>query len=504
MKEYKLTEKIKHEIGYGQYNGLDDRLKDSIRREGVVTDIFYDNEDMPRVGEFTPRFLSMVIGYVAITNVKFKDKEEYKYNVSKFAALFDIDSDLYYDEDKGEYRLTELLYDAATSVYESYWNYDVISKHPEELSLFTQTFNNDLRVIGEYEKLDPVVTSQLIDPKNFMLYSAYMISKAPKKGSEEEAKLLANCETVKDFMELLEKALDDMFDFDETFFNVIKDTRIAKTMPKDQVLELSKALIDIFNGYRTAGEDGVKLPILSLVGPDNYPFTCTAKILTDIEFLTALMVLKLKHGNYNPELFDSIFNKEDIEAAERIYKKITPRSLEYYLEDIVSVPEDGEFNLFESIADLTYFCGSESSDFLARYRHNPNFADCAETFNKLEFLYTEKEEDADNFYEYVSSVMFNLMHPAFISVLAVSKDDAMYAKFLDIIKGIIEENSKQCLPDRYILEEAYQMLCSNDFTKTVDLIKKLNKLSEEAIETCTIEDENYPDNVIPFDRSKLS
>lgn len=505
MKEYKLTEEIKQEIGYGQYNGVDGRLKDSIRREDVVSDIFYDNDEFPTVGEFTPRFLSLVIGYVVIANTKFKDKEEYKHNVSKFAALFDLDSDNYYDEEKDEFHLTELLYDAATNIYESYWNYDVISKYPEELSLFTQNFNNDLRVIDEYKKIDPVVTSQLIDPKNIMLYSAYIISKTPKRGSEEEAKLFANYQTIKDFISLLGKTLDDMFDFDKVFFDTIKDNRIAKIMSKEQVLDLSKAIIDIFNGYRTAGKDGVKLPILSLVGPDNYPFTCTTKILTDVEFLTTLMVLKLKYGDYNTELFNSIFDKEDIEAAERIFKKITPRSFKYYLEDIVSVPENGEFNLFESIADLTYLCGSEAADFLARYKHNPNFADHAETFDNLEFLYTEKEEDADIFYDYVSSVMFNLIQPAFISLGAVSVDDAMYIKFLGIIKSIIEENSKEDLPDRYILEEAYQMLCSNDLTKTIDLINKLNKLSEKSIETCPITaEEEYPDNIIPFDKSKLS
>lgn len=502
MKEYKLTDEIKHDIGYGQYNGVDDRLKDSIRREGVVSDIFYDVKELPRVGEFTPRFLSMVIGYVAITNAKFKDKEEYKHNVSKFAALFDMDSDIYYDEETGEFRLTELLYDAATTVYESYWNYDVISKYPEELSLFTQNFNNDLRVISEYEKLDPVVTSQLINPKNLMLYTAYMVSKAPESGSEEEAKLLAKCETVKDFMKLLEEALDRMFNFEDTFFNSIKDTEIIKLMKKDEVLSLSKAIIDIFNGYKTDGEDGVKLPILSLVGPDNYPFTCTPKILTDIEFLTSLMVLKLSKVNYKPELFNSIFNKEDVTDAKRILNKIAQGSYNKYLDDIIC--DEEEFNIFEAIMNLTYLGGSETANYLAQYIHHPDFKEQAEVYANLEYLYTQKEEDAEVFYHYVSSVLFNLLHPAFISLLAVSNTDKMYARFLDVIKQEAEANEKEGFRDAYIIAEAYQMLCSNDFTKTVNLVNKLNELSEKSIETCTIEMDDYPDNVIPFDKSKLS
>lgn len=501
MKEIELTEEIKHEVGYGQYNGVDGRLKDSIRREGVITDIFHDKH-MPKVGEFTPRFLSLAMGYVTITNVKFKDKEEYKHNVSKFAALFDMDSDKYYDEDRGEYRLTELLYDAATVVYESYWNYDVISKHPEELSLFTQIFDNDLRVIEEYKELDPAVASQFIDPKNLMLYSAYMIAKKPERGSEEEMKLLAKVETVKDFMKIIEKSLDEMFDFDEALHNIIKDNKISKTMTTGEVITLSKILIDIFNGYKTAGDNGIKLPILSLVGPDNYPFTCTTKILTDVEFLTSLMVLKLKRDKYEPEMFNSIFNKEDIEAAERILRKIVPGSYSRYFDDNIYTGDD-EFNLFNAVCNLTYLGWGESGSFLTRYKNNPNFALEAEAYSEFEFKYTENEEDEDNFYEYVSSVLANLIHPAFISLIAVSEDDKSYAKFLDIIKGVLEESQREGVSDEYILAEAYQMLCSNDFTKTVNLINKLNKLSEEVIETCTIEPD-YPDNVIPFDRSKLS
>lgn len=82
------------------------RLKDSIRREGVVDNIFYDDDTMPRVGEFTPRFLSLVIGYLAISNTKFDDERDYKQAVMDFARLVDIDVNHYYDEEKDEYRLT--------------------------------------------------------------------------------------------------------------------------------------------------------------------------------------------------------------------------------------------------------------------------------------------------------------------------------------------------------------------------------------------------------------
>lgn len=500
MKEFKLTEKIKQEVSYGQFNGLDDRLKDSIRREGVVDNIFYDDDTMPRVGEFAPRFLSLVIGYLAITNTKFDDKRDYKQAVMDFARLVDINVNHYFDEEKDEYRLTELLYDAATSVYESYWNYDVISKYPEELSILTQSYNNDLNAIVNYKKLDPAVVSALLDPKNALLYEAYTISKTHKDNSLEK-KMLDECTIVMHFLKLLKDAFDTMFDFDDVFYNTIKGIDIAKIMERDEVLSLSKALIDIFNGYKTVGRDGVKLPILSLVGPDSYPFTCTPKILTDVQFLTSLMVLKLKQDNYDPEVFNSVFTKEDIEDAERIFDKVVPVRREGYFEDVIS-DEDGEFDLFNSIANLTYITGFTPTVFLSRYKHARKFAEDSYTYDVLEGLYTTNEEDAEIFYGYVSTVLFNLIHPAFISLLVVSKDDDSYAKFLNIIKSLIEENKKQKEPrDESILEEAYDMLCSDDFMKTVSLLNKLNSLSEEAIET---ESEDYPDNVIPFDKSKLS
>lgn len=171
MEKIKLTEDIERAISRGQYNGQDDKLKDVITNEGVCRNIFADDDSFEAVSEFTVDMLAFLLGYLAVTSAEFEDINEYKHTISKYAALFDFDSDPYFDEEKKVFDIERLVYDMATKIYEGYWNYDEISKHPEELELFTRVYNNDLRTLLEATG-NKNTAMQVLNPKHYYSIAA--------------------------------------------------------------------------------------------------------------------------------------------------------------------------------------------------------------------------------------------------------------------------------------------------------------------------------------------
>lgn len=508
MEKIKLTEDIERAISRGQYNGQDDKLKDVITNEGVCRNIFADDDSFDAVSEFTVDMLAFLLGYLAITSGEFEDDNEYKHTVSKYAALFDFDSDPYFNEDKKEFDLERLVYDIATKIYEGYWNYDEISKHPEELALFTEVYNNDIQTLLEATG-NKNTAMQVLNPKTMLFYSSKLIAKKPEN-EEEEMKMVAKLETINDLSVILAKAIG-MFDEknkDEAFLESIKDKAINNIMDPDSILKMAKSLMAIYNGYldSQAEEDG-PFPVFNLMSPDGmtFPLTFTPKIIEDFKFLVSVMTLRLfkDKKKFKADTFDSIFRPKDKELAEKVLGSLVvgPNYIAELVNDSDIFTENGDFDLFEALRILTS-TRCHCSVFLRRYKHHEAFKEVTEIYENLECAFTETEKQEVIFHGFESDLLFNLLYPAFMALLTVSEDREIYDEFLKKVREILHDNIGEEKRNVSILAEAYNVVADDNFFDICTLAQKIDELSDRAVEDCEIEE--YPDNVIKFDKSKLS
>ena len=508
MEKIKLTEDIERAISRGQYNGQDDKLKDVITNEGVCRNIFADDDSFEAVSEFTVDMLALLLGYMSVSLGEFNDPNEYIHTISKFAALFDIDSAHYYDEEKHDFDLERLVYDMATKIYEGYWNYDEISKHPEELELFTRVYNNDLRTLLEATG-NKNTAMQVLNPKTMLFYSSKLIAKKPEN-EEEEMKMVAKLETVNDLSVILAKAIG-LFDEkskDEAFLESIKDKAINNIMDPDSILKMAKALMAIYNGYLdTQAEKDGPFPVFNLMSQEgmNFPLTFTPKVIEDFKFLVSVMTLKIfkEKKKFNEDTFNSIFRNKDKELAEKVLGSLIvgQNYKEELIDDSDIFTESGDFDLFEALRNLTS-TRSHCSVFLRRYKYNEAFKEVKEVYDNLECAFTETENEELIFHGFESDLLFNLLYPAFMAMLTVSDDYEIYTEFLKKVREILHDNIGEEKRNVSILAAAYNVVAEDDFFDICTLAQKIDELSARAVDDCEIEE--YPDNVIKFDRSKLS
>lgn len=510
MKKIKLTEDIERLISRGQYNGQDDKLKDVITNEGVCRNIFADDDSFDAVSEFTVDMLALLLGYMAVRLGKLDDVNEYVHTVSKFAALFDIDSAPYYDEEKHDFDLERLVYDIATKTYEGYWNYDEISKHPEELALFTEVYNNDIQtLLAAVAAGDRSIAMQVLNPKTMLFYSSKLIAKKPEN-EEEEMKMVAKLETLNDLSVILAKAIGlyNEGDKDKLFLDSIKDNAINNIMDPDSILKLSKALMSIFNGYleSQSKEDG-PFPVFNLLSQEghNFPLTFTPKVIDDFKFLVTVLTIKLFNDKkkFNTDTFDSIFRPKDKELAEKVLGTLaeSPQFKETIVKDIDIFNESGDFDLFEALQELTSVT-NPCSLFLKRYAYYIGFEELSDTYETIKSTFTETKEEKVIFNAFESRLLFNLLYPAFMAFLVVSKDQEIYTEFLKKVREILHDNIGEEKRNVSLLAASYNAVADDDFFEICTLAQKIDELSARAVEDCDIEE--LPDNVIKFDRSKLS
>lgn len=508
MEKIKLTEELERLISRGQYNGQDDKLKDVITNEGVCRNIFADDDSFEAVSEFTVDMLAFLLGYLAVTSAEFEDINEYKHIISKYAALFDFDSDPYFDEEKKVFDIERLVYDMATKIYEGYWNYDEISKHPEELELFTRVYNNDLRTLLEATG-NKNTAMQVLNPKTMLFYSSKLIAKKPEN-EEEEMKMVAKLETVNDLSVILAKAIG-LFDEkskDEAFLESIKDKAINNIMDPDSILKMAKALMAIYNGYLdTQAEKDGPFPVFNLMSQEgmNFPLTFTPKVIEDFKFLVSVMTLKIfkEKKKFNEDTFNSIFRNKDKELAEKVLGSLIvgQNYKEGLIDDSDIFTESGDFDLFEALRNLTS-TRSHCSVFLRRYKYNEAFKEVKEVYDNLECAFTETENEELIFHGFESDLLFNLLYPAFMAMLTVSDDYEIYTEFLKKVREILHDNIGEEKRNVSILAAAYNVVAEDDFFDICTLAQKIDELSARAVDDCEIEE--YPDNVIKFDKSKLS
>lgn len=510
MEKIKLTEELERLITRGQYNGQDDKLKDVITNEGVCRNIFADDDSFDAVSEFTVDMLALLLGYMSVSLGEFEDLNEYIHTVSKFAALFDIDSDPYFDEGKNEFDLERLVYDIATKNYEGYWNYDEISKHPEELELFTKVYNNDIQtLLAAVAAGDRSIAMQILNPKTMLFYSSKLIAKKPEN-EEEEMKMVAKLETMNDLSVILAKAIGlyNEGDKDKLFLDSIKDNPINNVMDPDSILKLSKALMCIFNGYldSQAEEDG-PFPVFNLMSQEghNFPLTFTPKVVDDFKFLVSVLTIRLFNDKkkFKADTFDSIFRPKDKELAEKVLDKLV-ESTQFKI-DMVNYSgiftESGDFDLFEALQNLTSVT-DPCNLFLKRYENYIGFGDLKGTYETIRSTFADTKERKIVFDAFESRLLFNLLYPAFMAFLVVSEDQEIYTEFLKKVREILHDNIGEEKRNVSLLAASYNMVADDEFFEICTLAQKIDELSYKAIEDCEIDE--LPDNVIPFDRSKLS
>lgn len=508
MEKIKLTEELERLISRGQYNGQDDKLKDVITNEGVCRNIFADDDSFEAVSEFTVDMLAFLLGYLAVTSAEFEDINEYKHTISKYAALFDFDSDPYFDEEKKVFNIERLVYDMATKIYEGYWNYDEISKHPEELELFTRVYNNDLRTLLEATG-NKNTAMQVLNPKTMLFYSSKLIAKKPEN-EEEEMKMVAKLETMNDLSVILAKAIGlyGEGDKDKLFLDSIKDNPINNVMDPDSILKLSKTLMSIFNGYldSQAEEDG-PFPVFNLLSQEGhtFPLTFTPKVTEDFKFLVSVLTIKLFHDKkkFNADTFDSIFRPKDKELAEKVLVKLVEST--QFKKDMVNYidifTESGDFDLFEALQNLTSVT-NPCSLFLKRYENYIGFGELKETYETIRSIFTETKEQKIVFDAFESRLLFNLLYPAFMAFLVVSEDQEIYTEFLKKTREILHDNIGEEKRNVSLLAASYNIVADDEFFEICTLAQKIDELSNRAVEDCDIDE--LPDNVVKFDRSKLS
>ena len=510
MEKIKLTEELERLISRGQYNGQDDKLKDVITNEGVCRNIFADDDSFDAVSEFTVDMLALLLGYMAVRLGEFNDPNEYIHTISKFAALFDIDPAPYYDEEKHDFDLERLVYDIATKNYESYWNYDEISKHPEELDLFTKVYNNDIQtLLAAVAAGDRSIAMQVLNPKTMLFYSSKLIAKKPEN-EEEEMKMVAKLENLNDLSVILAKAIGlyNEGDKDKLFLDSIKDNEINNIMDSDTMLKLAKALMAIYNGYldSQAEEDG-PFPVFNLLSQEghNFPLTFTPKVIDDFKFLVSVLTIKLFNNKkkFNTDTFDSIFRPKDKELAEKVLISLveSPQIRRIIVEDSDIFTESGDFDLFESLQTLTT-AFDPCSLFLKRYADREGFEELRGTYQTIKSTFTETDEEKLIFCAFESRLLFNLLYPAFMAFLVVSEDQEIYGEFLKKVREILHDNIGEEKRNVSLLAASYNAVADDDFFEICTLAQKIDELSDRAIEDCDIE--QLPDNVIPFDKSKLS
>lgn len=510
MEKIKLTEELERLISRGQYNGQDDKLKDVITNEGVCRNIFADDDSFDAVSEFTVDMLALLLGYMSVSLGEFNDLNEYIHTVSKFAALFDIDSDPYFDEGKNEFDLERLVYDIATKNYEGYWNYDEISKHPEELELFTKVYNNNIQtLLADVAAGDRSIAMQILNPKTLLFYSSKLIAKKPEN-EEEEMKMVAKLETMNDLSVILAKAIGlyGEGDKDKLFLDSIKDKAINNIMDPDSILKMAKALMAIYNGYldSQAEEDG-PFPVFNLLSQEGhtFPLTFTPKVVDDFKFLVSIMTLKLfkEKKKFNEDTFNSIFRNKDKELAEKVLGSLIvgQNYKEELIDDSDIFTESGDFDLFEALRNLTS-TRCHCSVFLRRYKYNEAFKEVKEVYDNLECAFTETENEELIFHGFESDLLFNLLYPAFMAFLVVSEDQEIYTEFLKKTREILHDNIGEEKRNVSLLAASYNIVADDEFFEICTLAQKIDELSARAVEDCEIDE--LPYNVVKFDRSKLS
>lgn len=510
MEKIKLTEELERLISRGQYNGQDDKLKDVITNDGVCRNIFADDDSFDAVSEFTVDMLALLLGYMAVRLGEFNDPNEYIHTISKFAALFDIDSSSYYDEEKHDFDLERLVYDIATKNYEGYWNYDEISKHPEELELFTKVYNNDIQtLLAAVAAGDRSIAMQILNPKTMLFYSSKLIAKKPEN-EEEEMKMVAKLETMNDLSVILAKAIGlyGEGDKDKLFLDSIKDNPINNIMDPDSILKLSKTLMSIFNGYldSQAEEDG-PFPVFNLLSQEGhtFPLTFTPKVTEDFKFLVSVLTIKLFHDKkkFNADTFDSIFRPKDKELAEKVLAKLVEST--QFKKDMVNYidifTESGDFDLFEALQNLTSVT-NPCSLFLKRYENYIGFGELKETYETIRSIFAETKEQKIVFDAFESRLLFNLLYPAFMAFLVVSEDQEIYTEFLKKTREILHDNIGEEKRNVSLLAASYNVVADDEFFEICTLAQKIDELSDRAVEDCDIDE--LPDNVVKFDRNKLS
>lgn len=510
MEKIKLTEDIERLISRGQYNGQDDKLKDVITNEGVCRNIFADDDSFDAVSEFTVDMLALLLGYMAVRLGKLDDVNEYVHTVSKFAALFDINTDSYYDEEKKDFDLERLVYDIATKTYEGYWNYDEISKHPEELALFTEVYNNDIQtLLAAVAAGDRSIAMQVLNPKTMLFYSSKLIAKKPEN-EEEEMKMVAKLENLNDLSVILAKAIGlyNEGDKDKLFLDSIKDNAINNIMDPDSILKLSKALMSIFNGYLDSqSEKDGPFPVFNLLSAEGhtFPLTFTPKVVDDFKFLVSVLTIKLFYDKkkFNTDTFDSIFRPKDKELAEKVLGTLaeSPQFKETIVKDIDIFNESGDFDLFEALQELTSVT-NPCSLFLKRYAYYIGFEELSDTYETIKSTFAETKEEKVIFNAFESRLLFNLLYPAFMAFLVVSEDQEIYTEFLKKVREILHDNIGEEKRNVSLLAASYNAVAEDDFFEICTLAQKIDELSARAVEDCEIDE--LPDNVIPFDKSKLS
>ena len=510
MEKIKLTEDIERLISRGQYNGQDDKLKDVITNEGVCRNIFADDDSFDAVSEFTVDMLALLLGYMAVRLGKLDDVNEYIHTVSKFAALFDIDSAPYYDEEKHDFDLERLVYDIATKTYEGYWNYDEISKHPEELALFTEVYNNDIQtLLAAVAAGDRSIAMQVLNPKTMLFYSSKLIAKKPEN-EEEEMKMVAKLETLNDLSVILAKAIGlyNEGDKDKLFLDSIKDNAINNIMDPDSILKLSKALMSIFNGYldSQSKEDG-PFPVFNLLSQEghSFPLTFTPKVIADFKFLVSVLTIRLFNDKkkFKADTFNSIFCPKDKELAEKVLVRLveSPQLRGEIINDSNIFNESGDFDLFEALQNLTSVV-DPCNLFLKRYENYIGFEERKEIYETIKSTFAETKEEKVIFDAFESRLLFNLLYPAFMAFLVVSEDQEIYTEFLKKTREILHDNIGEEKRNISLLAASYNAVADDDFFEICTLAQKIDELSARAVEDCDIDE--LPDNVIPFDRSKLS
>ena len=279
-------------------------------------------------------------------------------------------------------------------------------------------------------------------------------------------------------------------------------------MDPDSILKLSKTLMSIFNGYldSQAEEDG-PFPVFNLLSQEGhtFPLTFTPKVVDDFKFLVSVLTIKLFHDKkkFNADTFDSIFRPKDKELAEKVLGKLIEST--QFKKDMVNYidifTESGDFDFFEALQNLTSVT-NPCSLFLKRYENYIGFGELKATYELIRSVFTETKEQKIVFDAFESRLLFNLLYPAFMAFLVVSEDQEIYTEFLKKTREILHDNIGEEKRNVSLLAASYNIVADDEFFEICTLAQKIDELSDRAVEDCEIDE--LPDNVVKFDRSKLS
>ena len=89
-----------------------------------------------------------------------------------------------------------------------------------------------------------------------------------------------------------------------------------------------------------------------------------------------------------------------------------------------------------------------------------------------------------------------------MAFLVVSEDQEIYTEFLKKTREILHDNIGEEKRNVSLLAASYNIVADDEFFEICTLAQKIDELSDRAVEDCEIDE--LPDNVVKFDRSKLS